>query len=235
MRKNINQDFRCEPLRRITVFVGAYGSGKSEISVHFALWLATIGRVAVADLDIINPFYRSADAAARLAAGGVRLVKPIYANTNVDIPSFGGEVFSLFDDRQSRAVIDIGGEDLGARVVASLLPRFDLNETAMYMVVNLHRPFTADADGITRAAQRLVQAAGLPLSGLVDNTNLLGQEDALTFTASLPQTRAAAQRLGVPLLFRAGLDKIAPRAWGNSLPDGTPLLRLERTIDYAFS
>lgn len=235
MSPNINAGFQFGPVRRMTVFVGAYGSGKSEISVHFALWLATGGPAVIADLDTINPFYRSADAAARLEAGGVRLVKPLYANTNVDVPSFGGEVFSLFDDRRSRAVIDVGGEDLGARVVASLLPRFNLRETAMYMVANLHRPFTADAAGIVAAANRLVAAAGLPLAGLIDNTNLLGQEDPSALTASLLQTRHAAQRLGVPLLFRAALDRVAPVAWGNTMPDGTPLLRLERAIGYAFS
>lgn len=235
MHTGLNDEFRLDPLRRMTVFVGAYGSGKSEVSVNFALWLATLGSTAIADLDIINPFYRSADAAGMLEQAGVRLVKPVFANTNVDIPSFGGDVFSLFDGPARHAVLDIGGEDLGARVVSSLRPRFTPADTALYMVVNLYRPFTADADGIVRAAAMLTEAAGLPLAGLVDNTNLLGEEEAGSISASLDETRAAARAVGVPLVFRASLDEQAPRAWGNRMPDGTPLLRMRRTIGYSFS
>ena len=235
MHTELNEGFRLEPLRRMTVFVGAYGSGKSEVSVNFALWLATLGPTAIADLDIINPFYRSADAASLLDQAGVRLVKPVFANTNVDVPSFGGDVFSLFDGSAQHAVLDIGGEDLGARVVSSLRPRFVPAETALYMVVNLYRPFTADVGGIVRAADMLAEAAGLPLAGLIDNTNLLGEEDPGSIVASLEETRAAARAVGVPLVFRAALDDKVPSEWGNQMPDGTPLLRMRRTIGYSFS
>lgn len=235
MHTELNEGFRLEPLRRMTVFVGAYGSGKSEVSVNFALWLATLGSTAIADLDIINPFYRSADAASLLDQAGVRLVKPVFANTNVDVPSFGGDVFSLFDGLAQHAVLDIGGEDLGARVVSSLRPRFEPAETALYMVVNLYRPFTADVGGIVRAADMLAEAAGLPLAGLIDNTNLLGEEDPGSIVASLEETRAAARAVGVPLVFRAALDDKVPSEWGNQMPDGTPLLRMRRTIGYSFS
>jgi len=235
VHSGLNDDFRLEPLRRMSVFVGAYGSGKSEVSVNFALWLATIGSAAIADLDIINPFYRSADAAGLLEQAGVRLVKPVFANTNVDVPSFGGDVFSLFDGSARHAVLDIGGEDLGARVVSSLRSRFVPEETALYMVVNLFRPFTADAGGIVRAADMLSKAAGLPLSGLVDNTNLLGEEEPGSIVSSLEETRAAARAVGVPLVFRAALDDKTPSEWGNRMPDGTPLLRMRRTVSYSFS
>lgn len=235
MHTELNRDFQLEPLLRMTVFVGAYGSGKSEVSVNFALWLATRGLTAIADLDIINPFYRSADAATLLDQAGVRLVKPVYANTNIDVPSFGGDVFSLFDGSARYAVLDIGGEDLGARVVSSLRPRFVPAETALYMVVNLNRPFTADAGGIVRAADMLAEAAGLPLAGLIDNTNLLGEEDPGSAASSMEETRAAARAIGVPLVFRAALDSKVPPDWGNRMPDGTPLLRMRRTIGYSFT
>ncbi len=235
MVSNINNGFRLPDLRRVTVFVGAYGSGKSEVSVNYALWLSSLGRVSLADLDTINPFYRSADAGTWLDEAGVRLIKPVYANTNIDVPSFGGEVFSLFDTPGQYAVLDIGGEDLGARVVSSLHSRFDPAETSLYMVANLLRPFTSSADRIAAVAQTLVEAAGLPLAGLVDNTNLLDLHDPAMLESSMAAMRDAGRLAGVPVVFRAALDTHAPAGWGNRLPDGTPLLRMHRTIGYAFS
>ena len=235
MKQAMNKDFHLPDPRRVTVFLGAYGSGKSEVSVNFALWLAGSGRVMLADLDTINPFYRSADAEARLRQADIRLIKPVYANTNLDVPSIGGEVFSIFDDSSAKAVLDIGGEDLGARVVSSLRPRFVPEETAVFMVVNLQRPFTATPQRVAAVAGELAAAAGLPLAGLVDNTNLLGIQDSGLLSESLAMMREAAGLIGVPVVFRSALDAHAPAEWGNTMPDGTPLLRMEQTINYAFS
>jgi hypothetical protein len=231
---DINPGFHLQGLRRVTVFVGAYGSGKSEVSVNFALWLARSSRVLLADLDTINPFYRSADAEDRLTLAGIRLIKPVYANTNVDVPSIGGDVFAVFDDTGAKAVLDIGGEDLGARVVSSLRPRFLPGETAVYMVVNLQRPFTATPARIAAAAGELAAASGLHLAGLVDNTNLLGIRDPGMLSDSLVKMHEAAGLVGVPLAFRTAMDAHAPPEWHNAMPDGTPLLRMEQTINYAF-
>src|SRR5512137_285679 len=95
----VNNPFQLPGLKRITVFVGAYGSGKSEISVNFAAWLALSGRpVTLCDLDIINPFYRSADARQAVEAIGIRLISPQYAGTNVEVPAVPGAVYSVFDE-----------------------------------------------------------------------------------------------------------------------------------------
>ena len=234
MADNMNTGFHIPDPRRVTVFVGAYGSGKSEVSVNFALWRALTGRVILADLDTINPFYRSADAADSLQAAGVRLIKPVFANTNIDVPSFGGEVFAVFDEKDAGAVLDIGGEDMGARVLASLKPRFRMDETAVYMVVNLQRPFTSTPELIAGVAHQLAEASGLPLSGLVDNTNLLSYHDPDMLVGSLAAAREGGRLAGVPVVFRAAMDEAVPDGWVSRLPDGTPLLRMRRTIHYAF-
>ena len=136
---------------RLYVFVGAYGSGKSEVSVHFAHMLKQQdpkANVMIADLDIVNPYYRSADAKEALEAEGIRVIVPEYANTNVDVPALSGEVYSAFDQDDAVAVFDIGGEDLGARVLGAMLSRFKNIEYRVYMVVNAFRPFTSDPEGI---------------------------------------------------------------------------------------
>ena len=232
----MNQHFHLAGLHRITLFVGAYGSGKSEVSVNFALWQASLGlAVTLCDLDIINPYFRSADARKLVEKAGIRLIAPIFAGTNVDVPAVPGEVHAVFDDPSRQAVLDIGGEDLGARVVASLHPQLAaaIPPPAVYMVINPFRPFTSTADQIIRVAAELAASARLPLTGLVHNANLLETGDArlLTETQDLVQTAAAA--LGLPLVFAAAMDGLVPADWpAGHTSAGLPLLRLQHSIDY---
>lgn len=232
----MNHHFHIADLRRITLFVGAYGSGKSEVSVNFALWQASLGlAVTLCDLDTINPFFRSADARRLVETNGIRLIAPIFAGTNVDVPAVPGEVHSVFDDASRQAVLDIGGEDLGVRVVASLQPQLIAAQPppALYMVVNPFRPFTQTATQIVQVAGELTAAAKLPLAGLVHNANLLETGDAslLEETQSVMQVAAAA--LGLPIVFAAAMDRQIPPDWpAGRTPGGLPLLRLRHSIDY---
>jgi hypothetical protein len=233
---NQNLHFQIKDLRRLTLFLGAYGSGKSEISVNFALWLAGLGSaVTICDLDIINPYYRSADAWQVLESAGIRLVKPPFAGTHVDVPAVPGEVFSVFDDPRRMAVLDIGGEDMGARVIAYLHNRLveHQNETALYMVVNPCRPFTDTPEKIATTAATLQGAARMPLRGLVHNANLLEDSGADLLEESWPVISAAAARLGLPVVFAAAMEGRIPAAWGGRTPSGLPVLAMRRTIRYA--
>ena len=222
---------------RIAVFIGAYGSGKSEIAVNYALAIRASGNaVVVADLDMINPFYRSADAQAILEAAGIELIKPQFANTNVDVPAVPGAVFSLFDQPDRHAVLDIGGEDLGVRVLSSLKNRFpderSDDRADIFFVVNTCRPFTATADQIVVMAEALTNAANMRITGMINNTNLLEFSDEAVLLASEEIVREASKRLGIPISFTAAQDDKVPADWGDQMPNGCPLLRMSRTIFY---
>ncbi len=229
--------FQQHPPARITVFIGAYGSGKSEVAVNYAMALKAVGHpVVLADLDIINPFYRSADAEAILTRSGIDLIKPQFANTNVDVPAIPGAVFSLFDRLDRYAVLDIGGEDLGARILSSLKDRFpDERSRAhanIYFVVNTCRPFTATAEQIADMAQTLMGAANMPITGMINNTNLLEFSDETTLLQAAPVIEAASVLTGIPFIFSAARHDKVPQTWDHQTPDGHPLLRLTRTIHY---
>ncbi len=221
----------------LTIFVGAYGSGKSEVSVNFALWLASQvpkgeRHVVLVDLDTINPYYRSADARAILAAAGVRLIASIYANTNVDVPAVPAGVLSAFDDPDQITVLDIGGEDLGARVVASLRPHLAQRPYAIYMVVNPFRPTTDTVAGICQQVTALTSTIGLPLQGLVHNANLLNAGDASLLVETWPLVQQAAAAAGLPVVFAAAMADQIPAGLADQLPANLPLLLLQRTIQY---
>jgi len=220
---------------RLFVFVGAYGSGKSEVSVHFARKLKRENpgrKVLLADLDIINPFYRSLDAREILEKENIRVIAPNYANTNVDVPSVSGEMYSIFDDPEYLGVFDIGGEDMGARILSSMRSRFQTIFYRVYMVVNTLRPFTSDAQGIAVTAQALIEASRLPVHGFIDNTNLLSETSPDELVHSYKILSAAAKLTGIPVSYASGLDENLPAEWKEFTNNGIPLLRMQRTVLY---
>lgn len=220
---------------RLYVFVGAYGSGKSEVSVHFARKLRKENpdrKVLLADLDIINPFYRSVDARGILEKENIRVIAPNFANTNVDVPSVSGEMYSVFDDPEYIGVFDIGGEDMGARILSSMHSRFNNIPYRVYMVVNTLRPFTSDAQSIADIARELSAASRLPVHGLIDNTNLLEETSAEELTHSYPILMEASKITGIPFIYASGLDEYLPLDWKENTNNKIPLLRMQRTVLY---
>ena len=163
---------------RLSIVIGAYGSGKSEIAVNMSLaqrkaWPDK--SLLIADLDIINPFYRSSDCAPALEKAGIRVISPMYAGSNVDAPVIPPDVYSIFDDETYTGVFDIGGEDMGATILGSMRHRIENTDTQILMAVNTLRPFTSDAKQIAEMTAILSQAAGFKIDGYLHNTNLLGE------------------------------------------------------------
>jgi len=220
---------------RLYVFIGAYGSGKSEVSVHFARKLRRENperKVLLADLDIVNPFFRSADAKEILEKENIRLIAPNNVNSNVEAQTVTGEMYAIFDDEESLGVFDIGGEDLGARILSSMRSRFRQIEYRVYMVVNTLRPFTSDAKSIADMAAGLKAASGLPIHGLIDNTNLLTETSEEELVHSYPILAEAAVLTGIPLVYASGLDDRLPKNWADQTDKGIPLLRMRRSVLY---
>lgn len=189
-------------------------------------------KVLLADLDIVNPFYRSADAREILEGENIRVIAPNFANTNVDVPSVSGEMYSIFDDPEYLGVFDIGGEDMGARVLSSMRSRFETISYRVYMVVNTLRPFTSDAASIEVMAKELAAASRLPIHGFIDNTNLLAETSPDQLILSRSIMKEAADVTGIPLCYASGLDELLPKEWKEHTNEGVPLLRMKRTVLY---
>ncbi len=67
------------PVKRVTLFSGHYGSGKTNVAVNYAVKLKENGLdCAIIDLDIVNPYFRTKDSAERLKRAGVETVFPAY-------------------------------------------------------------------------------------------------------------------------------------------------------------
>lgn len=130
--------------RRITLFAGHYGSGKTNIALNYARHMRrAYPRVAVADLDIVNPYFRTKDSAAELAADGIELVVSDFANSNVDFPAMPKETYALMADRATRVVVDVGGDDRGALALGRYVDDIRAEgDYEMLAVINASRPLT---------------------------------------------------------------------------------------------
>ena len=161
-------------MKRITLFAGHYGSGKTNIAVNYAFKLRQQGlEVAVADLDIVNPYFRTKDSEKELKEAGIRLICSEFASSNVDLPSLPQDIYSVIDDRSEFAVMDIGGDDRGAyalgRYSESIVRE---NDYEMYLVINMYRPLTRDAYSTLEVMNEIEKAASMKFTAIINNSNL---------------------------------------------------------------
>ena len=203
--------------KRITLFAGHYGSGKTNIAVNYALWLARQGkRTALGDLDIVNPYYRAKDSQRELEAAGVRVIASAYANSNVDVPALPQEMYALTENLDTYAVLDIGGDDRGALALGRYVPAIVAeNDYDMLFVFNRSRPLTRDAQSALGIMREIEAACQLPFTGIVHNTNLGRETTAEIVLASLPALEELTRLSGLPLRFTAARSDIASRLPAN--------------------
>lgn len=220
--------------KRLNIIIGAYGSGKSEIAVNCARILKETNpdkKVLIADMDIVNPFYRSADAAEELKDIGVRVVYPSYAGSNVDAPVLSGEMYAIFDDESYCGVFDIGGEDSGANVLGSLKTRLENCDAGLYMVINTLRPFTSDVQGIIQMASELQQAARMNISGFINNTNLLEYTTKQQVEEGERIVAEVAKLTGIPLLATTVMENVDISGINFVAPE---VIKLRQAIHYNY-
>ena len=216
--------------KRVLLLCGHYGSGKTNIAVNLA---QAIRRehpiVTLADLDIVNPYFRSKDSAAELEEAGIRLICSRYANSNVDIPALPPDLYALTDDRRMRAIIDVGGDDRGALVLGRLAPAIlEENGYEMLMVINCYRPLTRDAASTVEVMREIEVAGGIRFTALVNNSNLGAETTAEDVLASVRYAEDVAAMSGLPVVMTTADEKLQEEL-ADKIPNLFPL-KLQKKI-----
>ncbi|MBO4853686.1 MAG: hypothetical protein J5482_00870 [Oscillospiraceae bacterium] len=198
-------------MKRVTLFCGHYGSGKTNLAVNWAAYLKRQGHsVALADIDIVNPYFRSADSRRALEEQGVEVIALPFANTNVDLPALPQEVYGLVQRRDVYAVLDVGGDDRGAYALGRYVPYLrEENDYEMLFVVNFCRPLTQDVPGALEVLREIEGASGLPFTGIVHNSNLGEETTAELIERTTPLASELSERAGLPLLFTSVRRELA--------------------------
>lgn len=206
--------------KRLTLFAGHYGSGKTNIAVNYALQLASEGKpVAIADLDIVNPYFRTKDSAAALTAAGITLISPRFANSNVDLPALPAEAYRLVEDRSTWAVMDIGGDDRGAYALGRYVPYILAeNDYRMVFVANPYRPLTRTPELALEVMREIEAACGLRFTDLVNNANLASETTPEAVLDAVPYMEALSRLSGLPVFLTTAERSVAAGLRGKVEP-----------------
>ncbi len=202
--------------RRISLFAGHYGSGKSNVAVNYAIALVGEGRrVRLADLDIVNPYFRSKDCEDLLRAHGVTVISSPYANSNVDMPAIPAEAYAMTEDKSAFFVADVGGDDQGARALGRFADAIRAeNDYEMFLVVNCFRPSTRLPEQVEQMRREIETAAHLPFTAIMNNSNLGVETTAETVLSSIPWAKRCSELCGLPLKGTSVWDKLYPELSG---------------------
>ena len=189
--------------KRLTLLCGHYGSGKTNVAVNLAFYLKEqYNNVVVADLDIVNPYFRTKDSIEDFKARGIELICSEYANTNVDIPALPANMYRLTADKDITAVIDVGGDDRGAYALGRLVPEIEAeNNFDMLMVINGYRPLTPDAESTIEVMREIEEACKLKFTGLVNNSNIGEETTAEDIIKSIGYANEVSQASGLPIVM----------------------------------
>lgn len=195
---------------RISIITGHYGTGKTEFAVNLALAMAHDGdQVMVADLDVVNPYFRSRERRQMLEEAGIQLISSSQACANADVPSLPAEVFTILQNRDLRGVLDIGGDPVGARVLARFQPKIVAEDYQLIYVLNANRPEVRDVEDAIAYMRAIEATTGLTCTGVVNNTHLCGETTEKEIRKGAALAAAVSKETGIPVLCHVAVERLA--------------------------
>ena len=210
--------------KRITLFAGHYGSGKTNIAVNLAFSMKKqYDNIVVADMDIVNPYFRTKDSAEDFEKAGIKLIASRFAGSNVDLPSLPQEMYSLTDDKTCHAILDIGGDERGALVLGRYAAKIkEENDYEMLFVFNASRPLTPDADSAIEVMREIEWAGKIAFTGIINNTNIGEETTPETVISSLKKADKLSEKTGLPIVMTTVCETLFP-SLENKIPNLYPL------------
>jgi len=188
--------------KRIKIFVGSFGSGKTEIAINYSIYCRkNHHQVAIVDLDIVNPYFRTREVRNTLNLKGIKVIAPKDEWAYADLPLISPEIKGLIQDLDYHLILDVGGDDIGTVVLGNFKPFIKDLDYEMLLIVNSYRPFTQDVPQIKQMAQEIENSSRLKINGIVSNPNLSRQTDEEVIKKGHILIKKAAQKLRVPIKF----------------------------------
>ena len=188
--------------KRIKIFVGSFGSGKTEIAINYSIYCRkSYTKVAIVDLDIVNPYFRTREARDTLNFKDIKVIAPEGEMAYADLPLISPEIKGLIQNLDYRLILDVGGDDVGTVVLGNFKSFIEGSDYEMLLVVNPYRPFTQSVPQIKQMAQEIENSSRLKISGIISNPNLSRQTDEKIIKQGHILIRQASQKLNLPIEF----------------------------------
>ena len=196
-------------MKKINIFTGHYGSGKTEIAINFALSQAKKGlKTVICDFDIVNPYFRTKDAQIPLEKAGITVICPEYANTNVDLPTLPAQIQSVFDRDFDCVVFDVGGDAEGAIALGTYQKKIKNYDYEMAIVINLKRPLTATHEDIVSMVRDIENSSRLSTTYFINNTNISYETTTDILLWHREVLDSVAKETNIPVLYMAGTHEV---------------------------
>lgn len=199
-------------IKNLSIVCGHYGSGKTNFAVNLALHSKErfpARAVRIADLDIVNPYFRTADDKELLEKRGVFVSVPEYANSNIDIPALPPMLIHMFSSKEDISIIDVGGDD-GAVALGMYRNNIEAAGYDMYYVINMYRPLTADPEDVYLCMCDIEAVSGLKCTKIINNSSLGAETTADDIADSVEYAKECAERCGLPLVCHSYCPEYAP-------------------------
>lgn len=211
-------------MKRITLFAGHYGSGKTNIAVNWAKHIKKQGHsVKIIDLDIVNPYFRTKDSEKELKELGIEVVSSAYANTNLDAPALPKEIYTAISDKEHHLVIDVGGDDRGAVALGRYKDDIlDENNYDMLFVANCFRPLTKTPEEALEIMREIEIASHMPFTAIVNNSNLGEETLAEDILSSSGYVKKLSEISGLPVFMTTAVKSLYDELKENC-PDVFPI------------
>ncbi len=206
--------------KKINIITGHYGSGKTNLAVNLALNASREGKsVTIIDLDIVNPYFRTADFTDLLTKAGIHVIAPTYANTNLDIPALSGAVDAAFSSSSDCIIIDVGGDDAGAIALGRYAPAIHAQGYDLFYVINQYRYLTSTPEDALTVLHDISAVSRLTPTGILNNSNLGEETTAKVIEDAIPFAQKVAEAASLPLLMTAYDQRLEKP----SVPDAYPV------------
>ena len=195
-------------MKRITVFTGNFGSGKTEIALNMALHTAKRGPVTLVDLDIVNPYFRSSQKKEMLEEQHIQVIYPNYALSGVEIMTLPPEVDKVFIDETRRVFFDVGGDPIGATALGRYYPQFMQSGYEMLYIINVRRPLSGNARDIIEMLREIEENSRLRVTGLINNSNLARETTVQDLIDGQEIVEEVSRETGIPIRYVCGTGDV---------------------------
>lgn len=204
------------PFKRMNIITGHYGSGKTNLSVNLAFDFAKQGKkTCLVDLDVVNPYFRAADMTEKLTAAGIKVIAPVFANTNLDVPALPPSIYSIFDDKSYTILLDVGGDDAGAAALGQFSKLILAeNDFTHFYVVNERRALTRHPREAAEIMSEIEASCHIPVNAIVNNTNLSLETDKDIVLSSQTYVNELSSETNLPVAFTSAEKNIAKELEG---------------------
>lgn len=197
-------------MKRINIIIGHYGSGKTEFSINYIIKLSQkYSKVAIADLDIVNPYFRSREKKDLLLRKNISIVDSNKGFSSADLPALSPEILSLFqNDKYQKVVMDVGGDSVGVRVISRYNNYVNKEDYNMWMVVNVNRPQTQTVEDIIQYINSMEESSRLKITGLINNTHLLKETTKYDLLRGNDILKEVSRLTKLPIVYTSVIEKI---------------------------